>query len=530
MKRYLFILLGFALFIQACRSGTETPEVAKVLSAHFKNKLYNQFDTAAYIPVFKQRLQEVRAQLSNPNTIESYFEQKGYAPELTTRHYTNGDIDSLISYLERSKVHGYSPSNFGVTQLREMKAQLDANQFKTIEEVYPVVAALEIQAAASLLKYHSMVNYGSLNPRKVLTRYYISVARPDSVSMLKVLDEPKYATLLQKIQPRSAQYLAFQKELAKADLKQPLNPKLVTILVNMERLRWKMPETGEEYVEVNIPDFKLTWFKGADTLSQMKVCVGAKREANYKEKMEVYSKTRKVADKPKNHETPLLFSKLHSIQVNPIWNIPVSIAQSEIYRQAANDRYYLSNNNMRVYYKGKLVADPDTIQWSRYTRERLPFQFKQGAGEGNALGKFKFIFDNGSSIYLHDTNNKAAFHKQNRAISHGCVRVERPLEFAELMVNNKQQYDNLRMEVNLPPVDTTRMEVFRKKQAKKTDSLNRFVLKPSWFGSKKQVPILINYKTAWWQNGVMEQRADVYGFDEALWLKLKRFVPNSTSL
>jgi murein L,D-transpeptidase YcbB/YkuD len=145
---------------------------------------------------------------------------------------------------------------------------------------------------------------------------------------------------------------------------------------------------------------------------------------------------------------------------------------------ARKDPYYLSNSNIKVYYKGKPVTDPDTIQWNKYAREKLPFTFKQGSGEGNALGKFKFIFDNSSSIYLHDTNNKYGFKLANRAISHGCVRIEEPLKFAELMVKDKYQYDQLRMEVSLPPIDSNRNKQYQKILAKKADTTKIFQLKP----------------------------------------------------
>src|SRR5690606_20270317 len=128
------------------------------------------------------------------------------------------------------------------------------------------------------------------------------------------------------------------------------------------------------------------------------------------------------------------------------------------------------------------------------------------------------------SIYLHDTNNKSAFARANRAISHGCVRVERPLEFAQTLVKDKYEYDQLRMEVNLPPIDTNKMDLFKKKMAKKADTVNIFKLKPKWFGVKKPVPLIINYITAWSQNGGMQFRPDVYGLDETLWGAMKKFM------
>lgn len=525
MKRVLLLLIPFCLTLNACNWFKETSEVGLALSEHFQNKLYKDFDTAEYHVVFKKHLDSLKGNFSNPITLSSFYLQNNNEPVLVTKYFVNGGLDTLKNYISRSDQHGFNPEVFYFKKLKTLLDELSANNFKSISEVYPVVADLELNAAESLIKYNNFVYYGSLNPRKLLSRYYVPVKRPDSTSISAVLATEDLAKLLKDIQPTSAGYLELQTAMLKKEKKgKEDDAALKAIKVNMERLRWKLPDLGDEYVEVNIPDFSLTWFSNQDTLSHMKVCVGAVREANYAEKLKVYAKSGSLDDKPKNHETPIFYSKLNSIQVNPVWNIPVSIARSEIYWQAVRDPYYLSNNNIRVYYKGKQVMDPDTIQWNKYPREKLPFQFKQGSGEGNALGKFKFIFDNGSSIYLHDTNAKSGFARSNRAMSHGCVRVEKPLEFAELMVKDKYQYDQLRMEVSLPPIDTTKMEVYRKKLAKKADTINIFQLKPKWFGTKKQIPLIINYMTAWPENGVIQYRADVYGLDETLYAAMKKFM------
>lgn len=508
----------------ACNWFKDIPEVGLVLSEHFDNKLYKKFDTAEYNVIFTRHLDSLKANFSNPNTLKAYYRSKNNEPGLVTKYFANGALDTLESYINSSERHGFNPEVFHHQKLKMLLDALSANNFKSIAEVYPIVADLELNAAESLIKYNNFIYYGALNPRKLLSRYYVPVKRPDSASMCAVLATADLPKLLKDIQPASEKYRVLQQAMMAEERKGYDTEALKTIQVNMERLRWKLPDLGEEYVEVNIPDFSLTWFKNEDTLSHMKVCVGAAREKDYAEKLKLYLKSGSLDDKPKNHETPILYSKLNSIQVNPIWNIPVSIARSEIYWQAVRDPYYLSNNNIKVYYKGKPVGDPDTIQWNKYPREKLPFQFKQGSGEGNALGKFKFIFDNGSSIYLHDTNYKSGFAQRNRAISHGCVRVERPLEFAQNMVKDKYQYDQLRMEVNLPPIDTTRMEVYRKKMAKKADTVNLFKLKPKWFGTKKPIPLIINYITAWPQNGVIQFRSDVYGLDETLYAAMKKFM------
>jgi len=524
LKKIFFLLLSLCLFLSSCNWFKTTPQIGVILSDHFKDKLYKDFDTAAYNVVFNRHFDSLKGSFSNPKVIGGYYADQERRTSLVGRFYINGQLDSLKTYLSRSTEHGFNPRIFAYQELNQLLAKLSAHQFRSINEAYPVLADLELYSASSLLKYDTFLGYGSINPRKVLNRYYVTTIRPDNASMIKVLESKNIVEVLKADQPAGENYATLKHTLVSLQQNPQSNPALMkTIAVNMERLRWKFAGIGDEYVEVNIPDFTLTWFNNQDTISHMKVCVGGRREKDYETKMAIYQKSHSLDDKPKNHQTPILLSKFNSIQVNPVWNIPVSIAQNEIYYQAVRDPYYLSNNNMKVYYKGQPVADPDTIQWKKYSREHLPFQFKQGSGDGNALGKFKFIFDNGSSIYLHDTNNKSAFNQSVRAISHGCVRVERPLEFAEKLVDNKYQYDQLRMEVNLPPLDTTKMEVYKKRLAKKADSVNVYQVKPKWFGTKKNVAIFINYKTAWTENGKIEYRNDIYNLDDAMYIAMKKF-------
>ena len=523
-KTLLFVLL--CLFLSSCNWFKEKPEIAIVLTKHFNNKLYNQFDTAFYNPIFSKKMDELSSSLSNPKTTKAFYAAHQNSPLLITQFYSNGGLDTLKQYIENSKADGFNPETFKLKELTSLLAELNANKFKTIDEVYPLIAELELKTADAYLKYVSFIKYGSVNPRKLYNRYYINVHRPDSLRMDSLLKTTDIVSSLKNAQPNSKSYLDLKAMLAyyRDSIGNENNEAIKIIKLNMERLRWQLPIKTEEVVAVNIPDFSLTWFKKDDTLAHMNVCVGAKREVTYAERMKLFLKSGSIDDKPKNHETPQLVSVFDAIQVNPVWNIPTSIAQSEIYWMARKDRYYLSNSNIKVYYKGKQVYEPDTIQWSKYAREKLPFTFKQGSGEGNALGKFKFIFDNSSSIYLHDTNNKYGFKLANRAISHGCVRIENPLKFAELMVKNKYQYDDLRMEVNLPPIDTNRNARYQKILAKKADTTKAFQLKPSWFSPRKNVAVVIGYYTAWAENGKMQFRPDVYDYDGILWDAIKKYM------
>lgn len=519
MKKTLLYLFLLTVCISACNWGGTPPEIGVVLSEQYKNDVYKNFDTIAYTDVFKKKFDSLSQSFSNPKTMRAFYESNYFKPVLVTKFLPNGDLDSLNHYLNESAVHGINPEKFKVTEIEALIAKLRANQFKTVEETYPVIADLELLVSNAYINYHNYLKFGLVNPKSLYSRYYIKVYRPDSSSIVSLLHAKNMVDTLRADQPQSPQYKALQKALlvSKSEHEKRM------ILLNMERFRWKTPLKSSNYVEVNIPDFKLTWYNDLDTLIHMKVCVGERRERGYDEKLKAYLISRNLDDKPKNHETPMIYSELTSIQANPIWNIPVSIAQNEIYKQAIRDPYYLSNSNIKVYYKDKLINEPDTINWSRYSREKLPFKFKQGSGDGNALGKFKFIFQNSSSIYLHDTNNKNGFNFANRALSHGCIRIEKPLEFAELMVDNPLAYDKLRAEVDLPPIDSLNGKWYKKRMEAKADTLNVFKLKPAWFGPKKPIPLLITYYTAWISNGVLITRPDIYEMDEKLWLAIKKF-------
>lgn len=477
-----------------------------------------------YRPIFLQELK--KAKLYNPKIIRAYYEKQEFMPQLVTLFFANNKLDSLVSYLELSKADGFNPDVFMVDELKLQLKKLKDNNFSAVDRVYPVIAKLEIRAAESLLKYYNYMKYGVVEPRYIFNRYYIQNKRPDSLSMIKTLTTNDILAELKDAQPKSKTYTELKKQLAhyRDSLHNENDFSIRQIKLNMERMRWRLPVETDEIVVINIPDFSLTWFKGNDTLARMNVCVGEKREANYAEKIKIYMKSGKFEDKPKNHETPQLISTFNAIQVNPVWNIPMSIAQNEIYYMASKDPFYLEKNNIKVFYKGKPVNQPDTIKWNKYKREKLPFKFKQGSGEDNALGRFKFVFESNSSIYLHDTNNKYGFKLANRALSHGCIRIEDPLKMAELLVKNKYQYDNLRMNVYLPPIDTALNDKFLKKLALRSDTTKTFTLKPSWFAVRKNVGLLLVYYTAWAENGKLKLRPDIYQYDEILWAALKRYV------
>jgi murein L,D-transpeptidase YcbB/YkuD len=267
----------------------------------------------------------------------------------------------------------------------------------------------------------------------------------------------------------------------------------------MERLRWKNRKEDKKFVIVNIPDFTLDVIDNGKSVLHMKVCVGEGRELNSGDQLKEYDETGVKRDRPFSRETPQLGSMIHSVQVNPVWNIPESIATNEISKHAAADRYYLANNNIDVYKDGKLIDDPELIDWSAGDAGKI-YTFKQRPGDDNSLGKIKFLFNNESSVYLHDTPAKAAFKQNMRAVSHGCVRVERPLELAKALFGDGSKYDMIAKEM----AQTENQEA-------KDISL------------PEKVAVYLTYNTCWADSaGTIQFRKDIYGLDVVLYSYLEK--------
>jgi murein L,D-transpeptidase YcbB/YkuD len=279
------------------------------------------------------------------------------------------------------------------------------------------------------------------------------------------------------------------------------------IKVNMERFRWTTYIDSLTYVLVNIPDFTLFAYKEGELQTSIKVCVGQKRERNYDQKIAVYKKTKKWIHLPKNFETPQVYSRINQIITNPPWNVPTSIAKNETYYEVMKDSNYLNDKKFKVFQGGKEI-DHNEIDWKKYSPTNLPFSFVQEPGGANALGRIKFMFNNKYSIYLHDTPTRAPFSTANRAVSHGCVRVEKPLMFAEYLTGQVTNVtlDDVKIELGIKPEDKEMMKYFK-----------GYHNKTKYLELNSTIPLFVDYFTAWVDDkNQLQFRPDVYEKDKKL--------------
>ncbi|WP_285057052.1 L,D-transpeptidase family protein [Pedobacter ginsengisoli] len=496
----LLLMFFVAATFQSCKKSKS--EIGKELFKETKNRVFKKVENEAFAGVFKQVLADKKLGLNNPKLISAFYEDNGYDPVLLMRHLPVKGLSVLGDHLNKAGAHGLLPEMFDAARFGELLGKLyDKKAIKTVEEAYRVIAELELAAANSLIGYTNALQYGIVSPRKIYAHYYTKTKRPDSAGIMSVFAVNDLKVYLDSIQPKSKSYLTLQKALAEG-MTAPGMTKEETariLEVNLERLRWKNRNDDRKLVLVNIPDYRLDVIENGKSVLNMKVCVGEGREIKATDRLREYDENDLKKDRPFNRETPQLGSMINSVQVNPVWNIPESIATKEITKYAAADPYYLANNNINVYREGKLIEDPETIDWTAADAGKV-YTFKQQPGNDNSLGKIKFLFPNESSVYLHDTPAKEAFKLPVRAISHGCVRVEKPLELARALFGEGDKF-----------------ELIKKEMAETTAQTARDIALP------EKVAVYLTYFTCWAdENGTLQFRKDVYGLDVVLYSYLER--------
>ena len=261
----------------------------------------------------------------------------------------------------------------------------------------------------------------------------------------------------------------------------PWSEREMRVILTLERVRWlRYPDTGR-YVRVNIPEFYLYGIDNGVTSLRMKVCTGMR-----------WRQLRIKGQPPINYQTPIVAGQISYMVLNPTWSVPPSIAVRETYFEAIKDSTWLQRHNYKVLMKDNQTVVPSaSIKWKSYNPDKLPFRFIQDAGEGNALGRIKFIFDNPFDIYLHDTPKRAPFKYATRSVSHGCVRIEEPMRMVDFLQRGSDKWDRAKIEAYLQGSKVT-----------KTVYLDR------------KIPVYVDYNTVWVDNhGVIQYRDDVYGKD-----------------
>jgi L,D-transpeptidase YcbB len=250
-------------------------------------------------------------------------------------------------------------------------------------------------------------------------------------------------------------------------LNQPFARKADLIELNLERLRWLPREYGPDYILINIPEYMAkVYSKGKKTL-EMKVVLGTEYNS-----------------------TPVFSDTLEYIVFSPTWNVPASIMEEEFIPELQKnprafdpERFIITRNGVQI--------DPEEIDWNDDDLKPEEFKMVENPGDRNSLGLVKFMMPNSFNIYLHDTPAERLFKKNKRAYSHGCIRMEKPVELALFLLKDHDDWDEERIREAMTGEE------------------------PKTVHLKKKYPVEIDYHTVWVdENGLLNFREDIYGHDE----------------
>ncbi len=502
MKKNSWSAVVVGVLMVSCAGAGQGPSEAE-LSAF--GTYVNALDTPQMQQQIRKLLDSDTARWQADKAVKARYAAIGryeQSPLWFSRMGVIPEADSLLSFLRRElPQNGLDTTAFFIPQISSDLAIVHQLAFDSLGvSINEVLPRLDYLLSKAYVRYALGQRYGFVSPGKLLNRlnykpdgsdfarlfdYEIKV--PDADEALKALASGDRLSFLRDSRPDNYVYRALQRHLSLA-IDRAERRKLA---VNMERCRWQIKHPGEHErrVLVNLPAQQL-WAVGGESVLDMRICFGA------------------VPTK-----TPLLYSDISYMQVNPEWSIPFNIIKSEVAPHGGDSAYFARNR-----YSIIDRNSGDTLSARSVSAERLrsgEVRVVQKSGVGNSLGRIVFRFPNNFSVYLHDTSNRGAFNRERRTLSHGCVRVQKPFDLACFLLPGADEWmkDRLRISMDIEPVtDQGREWLSNHAGAPRPYKLLTYQ------DISPKVPLYIVYFTAYPNpaTGVVEQWPDLYSYDSVI--------------
>ncbi|MCP5229974.1 L,D-transpeptidase family protein [Accumulibacter sp.] len=482
--------------------------------------------------------------------IRLFYYDRGYRPVWTG----NAHSSELITAIEASREHGLTPSDFHVDALRKAVAGGDDPQ---------AIVRRELLLTDALAQLVRQLQYGKIDPGMLYSTWNFSPlpdVRERAQALEALFEAGSLSTALATLTPQDADYRGLQKALLRfsalaakggwgsvpdgptlrpgerdprvrslrarlqaegwlaadgraasrsdaarydkalaaavkrfqsahglaadgavgtgtlAALNVSAAERAAQIRVNLERWRWVARDLTADLLLVDITAFNAELHLGGEPVWSSKVAVG--RPAR---------------------KTPVLLDHVQHLVLNPKWVVPPTILREDVIPGVMRNAAYLDKHQLRVVNNSGQAVSPAQVNWSGYGRAGFPYQVVQQSGAGGALGRIKFSLSNGYAIYLHDTPSRAQFNKPTRALSSGCVRLEKPRDLALLLLDDAQRWNEQALDAAIASQRTRTVPVAR------------------------EVPVMLLYRTALADaTGSVSFRADIYDEDGAVLALLDR--------
>ena len=509
MSQIIFYLACALIVFSSC-SGNKDHDDGKISLEDF-SKLYDD-DYSIDEETIRKNISKMARwdgiMLSTDRHVNEYYSE-GEPFIWINRLGTYGRADTLLGIIQKAGCYGFSTSMLKVSQIRK-----DLDRIKNLEvdngenDVNAVLARLEYNLTKAMMRYSVGLRFGLVNPDylynnieeyqadSTTTRFRqlsdLGTERPGKAFYRQVITKAcndSIGDFFSKLHPKSKLYESLLKRLNNNNL---TNVERMKTICNIERCRWRLKILSgqhpfDKYVEVNIPSFSLKAV-GKDNVMSMRVGCGTVK-----------------------YKTPLLTSWITRMDVNPQWIIPKSISKGYV-----GNYEYMHKMGMFVLDKKEGKLPPEEASLSKVMNGEQ--YIIQAGGPKNSLGRIIFRFDNNFSVFLHDTSSPWLFKRERRAVSHGCVRVEKPYELALFLFKEKNHELEEKLKYSMTVELVNDNDSLKKRKIDRKRIINSSPVKPP-------IPLFITYYTIYWNdNGELTDFQDVYEYDKVLSEQLKPFV------
>lgn len=540
-KNPIWLFMSLLFIIYACKPGEKKDKRKEEVQAEMQAQI-NRLKSATY---FKDNA--IRTYLKEE--LEAFYTNRNYKMAWMTSDKILPQSDSLLQAISMATAEGLEPENYEFQEIQNLRNEIfSAKKSKRDTLNLRKLVQLDFKMTASYLTYASHLLGGRIDPAKLDTLWITYSRKKDlSAHLEEAIRQNRIYTSLQELSPIVSQYKQMQRQLAhyqqiaqaggwpsiaqvknvtkgasgeavqtlwkrlgvigdldttkvrtpvfddnmeqavkrfqqrhgiKPDgklnsetvawLNKPVKEITQLLELNLERIRWSPDSLGDTYFLVNVPEYALKVFANGKKEQEMRVIVGKDYAS-----------------------TPVFSDTLEYIVFSPDWTVPTSIAKNEILPILQRNPDYLINQNMAVYEtwneSDTTALDPYATDWLQFTPETFNYRIVQKPGPQNPLGKVKFMLPNNLFIYLHDTPNHNLFKREERDLSHGCIRLEKPVDLAMYLLNWNQEQVIEKLDQPEPIVQN---------------------LPKKW-------PVQIVYRTAWVdEKGILNFRDDIYGHDK----------------
>ncbi|HEX6994162.1 MAG TPA: L,D-transpeptidase family protein [Gammaproteobacteria bacterium] len=433
--------------------------------------------------------------VADPWFLIRFYERRQFSPAWESR----AKRDALLRALERSVEHGLDPDDYHVGLLRAHAAETNGED--------PKAAAIhfELLASDALARFAFHLRFGKVNPEALEPSWNFSrtLEGTDPVAVFqRLIDAADIAAEVEALAPQEPRYAELKAALAAyrgieraggwpeleggptlkpgmrdarvarlrerlriegyaadagsdpllfdealdaavqtfqrlhgldadgavgprtiAALNVPVAARIDQLRVNLERLRWIFRDLEERYIIANIARFQVSLIEHGEPVWT----------------------TRAVVGRP-YRQTPTFRAQMTYLVLNPTWTVPPGILRSDLLPELRRDPEALARRNMVVLDTSGRVVDPSAVDWNA---PQFPYMLRQEPGPDNALGRVKFMFPNPHHVYMHDTPSRELFARADRTFSSGCIRLEHPLELAELLLAETGRWDRAAIDAAL---------------------------------------------------------------------------------